>query len=183
MQVKQEVEGDPVLKPVLLTNSLTKVAQFAKDTGMHAHLAPRLLPLCTYISQSVQLQENALFQLAQGLDIAGLLFTPEQMQAIQEQLQHGQVCHASIGCCIASGFVVGVRCLMSSQLGTWVHLLAVPRKARHSYSCIVPPVLLLAERFVVLVMVKLSFCLWGMASAFRRITTSLHFRMLLLLIW
>lgn len=93
MQVKQEVEGDPPLKPVLLTKALTRVAQFAKDTGMHTHLAPRLLPLCTYISQSVELQEHALLQLAQSLGIAGLLFTPVQMQAVQKQVQHRQVCH------------------------------------------------------------------------------------------
>ena len=92
MQIKQEVKGDPTLKPVLLTNALAKVAQFAKATGMHAHLAPRLLPLCTYISQSVKLQEHALFQLAQSLGIAGLLYTPEQMQDVQQQLQHRQVC-------------------------------------------------------------------------------------------
>lgn len=99
MQVKQEVEGNPAVKPVLLTNALTRVAQFAKDTGMHAHLAPRLLPLCTYISQSVKLQEHALLQLAQSLGIAGLLFTPEQMQAVSEQPQHRQVCHAACGNC------------------------------------------------------------------------------------
>lgn len=97
MQVKQELEAGIGLKPLLLSKALTEVAGFAKGTGMHAHLAARLLPLCAFVSRAVNLSEHMLLQFVERLGITGLLYTADQLQALQQppQSPSQQVCNPS----------------------------------------------------------------------------------------
>ena len=100
VQVKQELEAGTGLKPPLLSKALTEVACFAKGTGMHTHLAPRLHPLCSFVSRAVNLSEHMLLQLVEQLSITGLLYTAHQLQALQqpEESPSQQVCNLSCCC-------------------------------------------------------------------------------------
>ncbi|KAL0030661.1 hypothetical protein WJX77_001098 [Trebouxia sp. C0004] len=92
-QVKQGLEAGVSLRPVLLTSSLNEVAKFARETGMQTHLVPRLLPLCTFVRKSVQLQEHHLLHHVQQLGVTQLLYTPDQLQAlavVSNPGKHGQ---------------------------------------------------------------------------------------------
>ncbi|DBA99842.1 TPA: hypothetical protein ACH3X1_013737 [Trebouxia sp. C0004] len=93
-QVKQGLEAGVSLRPVLLTSSLNEVAKFARETGMQTHLVPRLLPLCTFVRKSVQLQEHHLLHHVQQLGVTQLLYTPDQLQAlavVSNPGKHGQI--------------------------------------------------------------------------------------------
>ncbi len=94
--MKQELEAGVSLKPVLLTSSLDEVVKFARETGMQSHLAARLLPLCTFVRNSVNLQEHHLLHHVQQLGMTQLLYTPDQLQALTQPVsnsaKHGQVC-------------------------------------------------------------------------------------------
>jgi len=101
--VKQKLETGVSLKPVLLTSSLIEVAKFARETGMQTHLAARLLPLCTFVCNSVKLQEHHLLHHVQQLGMTQLLYTPDQLQALTQPVsnpaKHGQVCfHRAVVC-------------------------------------------------------------------------------------
>jgi len=86
--VKQKLETGVSLKPVLLTSSLIEVAKFARETGMQTHLAARLLPLCTFVCNSVKLQEHHLLHHVQQLGMTQLLYTPDQLQALAQAVSN-----------------------------------------------------------------------------------------------
>ena len=83
VQIKQELEAGATLKPVLLTKALYSLALFAKATGMLTHLAPHLLPLCTFTAQAVNMPEHLMLTNVQRLGMEHLVYSPDQLLAAQ----------------------------------------------------------------------------------------------------
>lgn len=81
MQIKQSLEEAVGLKPVLLTKALHSVAQSAKELGMLTHLAPRLLPLCTFTADYLHVPQHQLLTHVQRLRMEKLVFSPDQLAA------------------------------------------------------------------------------------------------------
>ena len=137
--MKEELESGTGLKPVLLKRALEQVAQLAKDTGMHIKLAPSMLPLCQLVRQAVNLQEHLLLQLAQQLGIAELLYTPEQLQAVQQQaprpMQCTQVHVAAIVTCKMDSWAMTCllsKCMHSTQQDVHLCMTALQNESNNS---------------------------------------------------